>query len=70
MKVAEQYVNAMNRGDLNACIRIEKEHGLYGYPPELVSIGLAAHDEGRDPGDAIDDYTDIREHIEAQEEIG
>lgn len=66
MNVSQQYHQAMRRGDINACIRIEKQHDLHGYPPELVSIGLAAFDEGRDPHDAIDDCVRLSEHLEAE----
>lgn len=48
------YVDAMKRGDVDACIRIEQRHDLFGYPPELVSVGLAAIAEGREPAGAIE----------------
>lgn len=50
----KQYADAMRDGDHGRCIQIEQTHGLYGYPPEIVSAGLAAIDRGEDPSDAID----------------
>lgn len=49
MSYIKTYTNAMLRGDTNTCVRIEENHGLYGYPPELVCVGLKAAYEGRDP---------------------
>jgi hypothetical protein len=46
----------MIAGHTHRCIAIEKEHGLFGWPPEIVSVGLKAIDEGADPEQAIDDY--------------
>lgn len=46
--LAKQYSDAMIDGDHARCIRIEEAHGLYGLPPELVSLGLAAIDRGED----------------------
>jgi len=51
---SKAYAEAMVRGDTDACLRIEQAHGLYGYPPELVSAGLAAIDQGGDAHRAID----------------
>ena len=56
MNAASAYIKAMIAGRDIECGRIEQEHGLYGYPPEIVSIGLNAVDEGRDPHAAIDAY--------------
>lgn len=53
------YMSALIRSDpggLQECVRIEKKHHLYGYPPELVSIGLAAADKGEDPVHAVERY--------------
>jgi hypothetical protein len=47
---------AMVAGQDRVCIAIEQEHGLFGYPPELVSVGLRAIDEGKDADEAIDAY--------------
>lgn len=52
----EQYCAAMRRGIDEICIQIELETGLIGYTPQLVTIGLAAIQEGKDPFDAIDSY--------------
>lgn len=48
-----RYARAMRNGIHSTLVAIEQKHGLYGYPPELVSIGLKAIDEGLDPDDAI-----------------
>lgn len=53
---AKKYADAMRLGDLGRCIAIEQEHELYGYPPELVSVGLHGFDNGMDPHDAINEY--------------
>lgn len=60
--LARQYANAMSAGNTGACIRLEKENGLFGYPPELVSVGLRAIDQYRDPINAIEAY--IEENME------
>lgn len=52
----EIYSKAMLRGDYDTCARIEDRHGMYGYPPELVTTGLAAIAEGKDGHKAIDAY--------------
>lgn len=52
--LAKQYSDAMIDGDHARCIRIEEAHGLYGLPPELVSLGLAAIDRGEDPAGVLD----------------
>lgn len=51
-----QYSRAMIAGQTHVCIAIEKRHGLFGWPPDIVSIALKAIDEGGDPDQAIDDY--------------
>ncbi|MBD1554669.1 hypothetical protein [Pseudomonas typographi] len=58
MSELKRYSEAMVRGDLATCIAIEQKHELYGYPPEIVSVGLEAHDEGRDVLLAVDRYLD------------
>lgn len=58
MSLASDYTNAMTRSDIECCIRIEKEFGLFGYPPELVHVALEAIDSGEDPESAISDYID------------
>lgn len=56
MSEAKRYSAAMVAGQDHVCIAIEQEHGLFGYPPELVSVGLRAVDEGKDADEAIDAY--------------
>lgn len=53
---AAAYMKAMIAGQVDACIRIEQRHGLFGYPPEIVSVGLAAADKGEDVHAAVDAY--------------
>ena len=54
----EQYCNAMRYGSPDTCIHIEQKTGLFGYPPELVTLGLAAIRDGKDPHEAIDAYVE------------
>jgi hypothetical protein len=61
----ELYAAAMISGHVNTCIAIEKRNDLYGYPPQLVSIGLRAIEEGRDPHEAIDAFIE-----DAEDEMG
>lgn len=56
MTDAQRYVRAMIDGNYAVMSRIEQEHGLYGYPPEIVSVGLHAAAEGRDVAAAVDAY--------------
>ena len=51
-----KYMRAMIAGADRTCSAIERVHGLYGYPPEIVSVGLKAFDEGRDVGAAVEAY--------------
>lgn len=55
------YTAAMISGHADTCIAIEKRNGLYGHPPQLVSIGLRAIEEGRDPHEAIDAFIEDAE---------
>ena len=50
------YSAAMLRGDYLTCVYIEEEHDLLGYPPEVVTVGLKAVAEGKDPNAAIENY--------------
>lgn len=50
------YAKAMRSGDVDSCIEIEQSCDLYGLPPELVTIGLIALDEGNDVDAAIQAY--------------
>lgn len=52
----QAYTRAICEGRIDACIRIEQRHDLYGYPPEVVCVGLAAADKGEDVGKAVDYY--------------
>ena len=56
MGLLQDYSKAMIAGDGDKCIRIEQKHELFGFPPELVSIGLEAIDNGLDADAAIDEY--------------
>ena len=53
---SERYVKAMIKGDTALCVLLEELYGLYGYPPELVSIGIKAAESGEDPQEAILKY--------------
>ena len=57
MELHRQYAEAMKAGNTDRCIELEQEHGLFGYPPELVTVGLKAIGEGRDVNEAIEAYT-------------
>lgn len=54
MSELQKYHEHMRNGLIDACIAIELRYGLYGYPPELVSVGLKAVDDGFCPIAAID----------------
>lgn len=56
MSELDAYMRAMIRGYTSTCASIEQRHGLYGYPPEIVSVGLKAVDDGEDCHAAIDAY--------------
>lgn len=56
MKNIDRYTRAMVAGQLEVCVAIEQKHGLYGYPPDIVCVGLRAADEGRSVDDAVDAY--------------
>lgn len=58
---AGRYAAAMISGHIDTCITIEKRNDLYGYPPQLVSIGLRAIEEGSDPLEAIDAFIEDAE---------
>jgi len=55
------YSRAMIRNVTHICTQIEQRYGLYGYPPELVSVGLNAACEGKDVDQAVADYIDSRD---------
>ena len=53
---AVRYVRAMIDSDLDTLVRIEQKHDLYGYSPEIVTIGLKAIADGKDAHEAIEAY--------------
>ena len=53
---SQRYVKAMVDGNDAVMFALETKHGLFGYPPELVSVGLAAVDRGEDPNTAVEAY--------------
>ena len=55
------YMAAMLSNNTRAALEIERRHGLDGYPPELVSVGLKAAAEGKDALQAVDAYLDGEE---------
>lgn len=55
---AQRYVRAMIDGDLTTLVLIERKHDLFGYPPEIVTIGLRAIADGKDAHEVIDAYID------------
>ena len=59
----ERYAAAMISGHVDTCIAIEKRNDLYGYPPQLVSIGLRAIEEGSDPHEAIEAFIEDAEDV-------
>lgn len=56
IKHREQYCQAMIAGNSELCYKIEQYYALDGYPPEIVSVGLNAACEGKDPWEAVDMY--------------
>ena len=57
MSLVKQYCQAMcSINGIDRCIRIEQDAGLFGYPPEIVVVGLEAMDEGKDAHEAIAAY--------------
>lgn len=49
-----RYHRALVANRTHEAIQIEQRYGLYGLPPMLVSVGLEAVAQGRDPWDAIE----------------
>lgn len=52
----DAYAKAMISGDVDTCVEIEQKYDLFGYPPEIVSVGLNALANGLDQHDAINTY--------------
>ena len=57
MKLSDQYFQYMISGNGEAAYHMERQYGLDGYPPEIVSVALTAMDKGEDVDDAIEQYT-------------
>lgn len=55
-RARDDYYLGMIQGNYDTCIKIEQDWGLYGYSPEVVTIGLNALAKGKDPYDTIDAY--------------
>ena len=53
---SQKYASAMRAGRHAECLRIEQSFCLDGLPPELVSVGLRAIDEGKCADAAISEY--------------
>lgn len=67
---SELYFRAMQRNDLTTLVSIEQQHGLYGYPPNVVSVGLLAFDNGEDVGKAVDAYLGLNDEDEPAAKVG
>jgi hypothetical protein len=50
------YHRHMLSGRADLCLEIECMHGLDGYPPEIVSVGLSAAAHGQDVDAAIENH--------------
>jgi len=57
MTLTQQYAKHLADGNTKALIAMEEKYGLFGYSPELVSVGLAVIELGHAPEDAIYFYT-------------
>lgn len=57
MKLSDQYFQYMITGNTDAAYNMERQYGLDGYPPEIVSAIFNAMDKGEDVDDAIERYT-------------
>lgn len=62
MSDLEKYNRCLFNGDCEGAYRIECKHGLDGFTPELVSIGLDAIENGFDPYKAIDEHLEGSSH--------
>lgn len=54
----DMYAYYIQNGLTDYALKIEEAHLLVGYPPECVTVGLAAIEEGKDPIYAIQCYTE------------
>jgi hypothetical protein len=50
----ESYWEAMKEHDIDSALSIEREFGLDGYPPDIVTFALTAVAEGRNMYKALD----------------
>lgn len=57
MKLSDQYFQYMITGNGDAAYHMERQYGLDGYPPEMVSAIFNAMYKGEDVDDAIEQYT-------------
>ena len=57
MKLSDQYFQYMITGNSDAAYHMERQYGLDGYPPEIVSAAFNAMDKGEDVDAAIEQYT-------------
>jgi hypothetical protein len=57
MKLSDQYFQYMITGNTDAAYHMERQYGLDGYPPEMVSVIFNAMDKGENTDDAIERYT-------------
>jgi len=57
MKLSDQYFQYMITGNSDAAYHMERQYGLDGYPPEMVSAIFNAMDKGEDVDAAIERYT-------------
>jgi pyocin large subunit-like protein len=51
----EDYRKALSENDVDECLYIEVKHGLDGYPPNIVMVGLSAKANGKDMYKALDE---------------
>jgi len=61
MKLSDQYFQYMITGNSDAAYHMERQYGLDGCPPEMVSAIFNAMDKGEDVDAAIDRYT-VEQH--------
>ena len=57
MKLSDQYFQYMITGNADAAYHMERQYGLDGQPPVMVSVIFNAMDKGEDVDDAIERYT-------------
>ena len=57
----DMYRKLLIDGASHACLLIERQYGLDGYPPEIVMVGLNAAARGEDQHAAVDAYMEHEE---------